>query len=82
MSEPASSFPDAEKQRLLKVLKDTCAKLGEHFDSVRIFATRHDPETENTYALDWGTGNIYAQLGQVRDYVIDADERVREGVRT
>lgn len=46
------------------------AELGEHFDSVRIFVTwPNTNDSTNTQAYDAGSGNFYAQLGHVHEWL-------------
>lgn len=61
---------EQEKQRLYDLVEKATDGLGEHFDSVRIFVTKH--EDGSTLALTRGNGNNYAQIGQVSEW-IDAD---------
>jgi len=50
-----------------KVLRKALNELGEYFDTVQIFVTRHDPAEENgTLEYNCGIGNYYARLGQVK----------------
>lgn len=60
-----------------KMVEELCAKLLEHFDSVRIFVTRHDGEKTNTASFETGGGNFYAQLGQVREWLEIQDQYQR-----
>ncbi len=54
--------------------------LGEHFDSVHIFATRHEPaEAKGTITFNDGVGNWYARYGQIREWLLQADESSRQG---
>ena len=53
------------------------AKLLEHFDSVRIFVTRHNGQDSETQSYDSGGGNLYAQLGQVREWLTFQDQYAR-----
>lgn len=53
-------------------------ELGEHFESVRIFVTRASPEEHHdTQAIDNGTGNFYAQFGQIQEWMSIQDEYQR-----
>jgi len=61
-----------------KTVDDLREKLLEHFDSVRIFVTRHDGETATTQSYESGGGNFYAQLGQVREWLGIQDQYQRE----
>ncbi len=70
--------PMDPKDALLATL---VSQLMEHFDSVRIICTSH--EDGSTVMHTCGGGNIYAQEGSVKDWVIrmDAleDDRARRG---
>lgn len=71
---------DAERD--LDMLKEACSKLGEHFDTVLILTTRHDPTVEGgTVSATWGTGNWFARYGQCREYLLKCEERTRCDVR-
>lgn len=71
------SQPD-DLQRIEAVI----SQLGEHFDSVMIFCTRHDEGQEGgTVNCALGSGNWYARYGQCREWLITNDERTRESVR-
>lgn len=61
---------DTSKEALLALCDQHASQLAEHFDSVRIFCTKHSEEgTSNTLQLDVGRGNFYAQLGQVHEFL-------------
>lgn len=47
--------------------------LGEHFDSVAIFVTRHESSKGGTLRLIQQSGNLYATVGWVRDWIIALD---------
>jgi hypothetical protein len=56
--------------------------LSEHFDTIQIFVTRHEPETENgTIRVHQGIGNWFARYGQVAEWMIRQDELTRRNVR-
>lgn len=44
-------------------------KLMEHFDTVRIFVTKHDGPTDKTACYTVGGGNIFAQQGLTHDWL-------------
>lgn len=50
-------------------------------DSLRIFVTRHNPETGQTQHMTFGAGNYYAQEGQIRDWMLKVTERTKCEVR-
>lgn len=49
----------------LSKLKSHCAQLAEHFDSVMIFCTRHQPEDGGTVNCRYGSGDWFARYGHV-----------------
>lgn len=58
------------KDEAKELLEKHSRILSEHFDSVRIFATKGTEDGEpNTMALDTGNGNFYAQLGQIEEWL-------------
>lgn len=82
MRVPIFSMSEIEKQDMERVRR--CLDLLiEHFDSVQIFATRHDPTiVGGTVTLDMGVGNWCTRRGQVRQWIIREDERERIDVRS
>lgn len=44
--------------------------LIEHFDSVRIFVTKHDGEKDATGSFTSGKGNFFAQQGQIAEWML------------
>lgn len=52
-------------------LQQACESLGEHFDSIQIFATIHDPDRGNggTTNASWGSGNWFARKGQIEEWL-------------
>jgi hypothetical protein len=66
----------------IELLKQHAAKLGEMFDSVHIFCTRHEPAMEDgTVTVNWGVGNWYARYGQIIEWTIRSDENSRMAER-
>lgn len=50
-------------------------------DSVRIFVSVDPEEGQSvTRSFDSGSGNLFAQLGQVKDWIIGMDELTRKHV--
>lgn len=58
-----------EEQRIRQALN----LLGEFFDTVQIFTTRYDSQTEATEHWTDGVGNIFARLHQVQRYARQHD---------
>lgn len=66
-----------EKEKDLKRLQDACSLLSNHFDTVQIFVTRHQPhdeENKGTRCVVWGIGNWYARYGQVKEWIIKEEK--------
>lgn len=57
------------EEKLTKIVDDASNKLMEHFDTVRIFVTKH--ENGETSSLSVGKGNIFAQVKQIEYWVGD-----------
>lgn len=63
---------EEDRKRDLKVLNRVINELGEYFDTVQIFVTRHEPAVENgTLEYNGGVGNHYARLGHVQAWLED-----------
>ncbi|HYE29921.1 MAG TPA: hypothetical protein VEH27_00705 [Methylomirabilota bacterium] len=76
--------PEDEKESddLHDKLKLAAATLGEHFDSVQIIATKHYGATEEYMRFCASSGNLYANLGAVKEWIISQDQRaVNEQIR-
>jgi hypothetical protein len=70
------------KETDLKRIETAAKALGEFYDSVHIFATRHESgEANGTVNLSWGEGNWFSRYGQIRDWLIRQEERAREIIR-
>lgn len=60
-----------------KIVREAVHKLMEHYDSVRIFVTRHNGETDETASYESGGGNFFAQLGQINEWKAIQDQYQR-----
>jgi hypothetical protein len=59
-------IPVPQKDSDLAKVKAAASALGEHFDAVQIFATRHEAgELNGTVRVDFGVGNWFARFGHV-----------------
>lgn len=69
-------------EQLEQLVKMHVAQLREHVDAVRIFVSV-DPEEGSsiTRHCDSGSGNLFAQLGHVKDWIVGMDELTRQEVR-
>lgn len=60
-----------------QMVRDAVTKLMEHFDSVRIFVSAHDGLESTTQSFTFGGGNLFAQQGQARLWIIEQDQYVK-----
>lgn len=66
-----------------KLIEEAIQKLGEHCQSIRIFVTYpSDDGTNSTKGHTKGSGNLYAQIGQVREFMVEQDEYVKEYIKS
>lgn len=65
----------------IKILKSHVVQLMEHFSSVRIICSSYDEQTKNTGMISRGDGDFYSQLGVVKDWIIEQDEKSKIWVR-
>ena len=73
---------DPEAEEDVEIVKKACTALGEHFDTVHVFATRHDPATlDGTVTVAYGAGSWFARYGQIQEWMIKQDEQARLKVR-
>jgi hypothetical protein len=70
------------KNEDLERCQRACEALSEHFDTVHIFATRHEPGQEGgTVNLSWGNGNWFARYGQISNWLNASNETTRAEAR-
>jgi len=68
----------SENEHLQEILSRFASEISEHFDSVRIFATKHGDGTRSDSAsFTDGRGNYFAQVGRVKEWVVMQDEITR-----
>lgn len=65
-------------EKLNKILEDSSSKLMEHFDTIRIFATKHENNETLSYSI--GKGNLFAQIKQIEYWVQDINADTVETV--
>lgn len=70
-----------DNDELLKIVRDHVTRLSEHFSTVEIFVTRDPVEVGDnagdTVAMRAGSGNWYARLGQIEEFVREQDAKAR-----
>lgn len=70
---------ESTEDRELAMIQQHVDALGEHFDTVQIFVSRHDMAVEEgTISANRGSGNWFARFGQVREWLVKQDERARQ----
>ena len=73
------------REALEKLVEEAVDRLAEHFDSVRIIATKDDGPGGTSRHITRGAGSYYAQIGSVRNWLISEDaytaERAAQRVR-
>ena len=55
-------------ERDAAIISKAVSELSPHFDSIHIFATRH--EGSDTLTISKGHGNWYARSGQIREWLV------------
>lgn len=55
--------------------------LGEHFDTVQIFCTRNGIEDQSLVNVSAGSGSWYARYGQIKDFILRSEERIKCDIR-
>lgn len=79
--DPLSEKEIQESEVELQHVKDACSALGEHFDSVHIFATSYKGGDKGTLHFQWGAGNWFSRFGQIRTWVLKQEEAERVRMR-
>lgn len=64
---------EAQQKKDLDMLDRHCMALQEHFDTVQIFATRHEGNKIGTVTAQSGKGNWFARFGQVKLWCNDQE---------
>lgn len=75
MSEDESNIRKDDVERVKRYV----TQLGEHFECVQIFVSRHIPaELDGTISTNQGSGNWFARYGQIREWITYEEQRMRE----
>jgi hypothetical protein len=72
---------DQDQDRDLAKVSQAIDALSEFFDTVQIFVTRHENSEVGTISVQKGSGNWYARVGQVHEWMTKNSEETREDVR-
>ena len=82
MSENVESEDRAPaSEEMDKLVAEFFKKAGEFSDSILVLATVHDHESGSTWNMQRQYGNVMANQGAAREYVIQNEEEDREQVR-
>ena len=73
-----TSQKDAERKFAL--IDSHIHALQEHFDTVHIFVTKYDP-ADGTNMVNRGSGHWCARYGQIKEFIVYEEERMREEAR-
>lgn len=66
----------------VKRVRAAVTSLGEHFETVQVFVTRHEPGTlDGTKHIALGSGNWFARFGQIQQWNSANDQEAREHVK-
>lgn len=60
-----------EQERLLQIVKDVTKVLRQDFDTVQVFTTKHVDDDFGTHNFRYGSGNYFARLGQVKNWILE-----------
>lgn len=73
--------PSVEQDKDVVMIKEHLRQLIEHgdFDTVHIFASRHQPgsKSSGTRVMQFGLGHWHARYGQIREWVVKEEEKMR-----
>lgn len=67
----------------IQAIEQAIEQIGEHFDTVQIFATRHIPDgnSSETRGYTYGSGDWFSRYGQIQQWITAQDEEVRASAR-
>lgn len=69
---------NAKDDSEVELVRKAVQQLGDHFETVQVFVSRHDPAIlEGTRTINLGAGNWFTRYGQIKDWIIKTDEGIR-----
>lgn len=69
---------DGEEDPDITIMDRHVAALMEHFDTVHVFTSRHEPGREGkSMVCDRGSGHWYARYGQVKEWIIRQEREIK-----
>jgi hypothetical protein len=69
---------DAEHQEKSELIQSLIESIEDRFNTIQVFTTSHDPATGETTYIGMGTGNFYARIGQIDEWLRMQKEIVSE----
>lgn len=79
---PDDNISSNNREADVEMVRKHVEQLGEHFDAVHIFCSRHMPaELDGTICVNQGLGHWHARFGQICEWVIYEEERCRVAAR-
>lgn len=69
-----------EAESDLKRCQEAVEALSEFFDSVHVFATRHQGNDIGTVNVSYGCGNWFARRGQISEWLLKEEESTRKSI--
>ncbi len=69
---------DEKYQEESELIQSLIESISDRFDTIQVFTTSHNPDTGETTHIAMGTGNFYARIGQIDEWVRMQKEIVRE----
>jgi hypothetical protein len=65
----------------IRIVDSHVNQLAEHFDTVHIFVSKLDGANDRTLIVNRGAGNWSTRFGQISEWLIYEDERIRAQAR-
>ena len=69
---------DEDHQEKSELIQSLIESIADRFDTIQVFTTSHNPETGETAYIGIGTGNVYARIGQIREWLHLQEEIVNQ----
>lgn len=67
-----------QRDKKLELIRNQVKILSDSFDSVQIFCTKYEPESEgDTSNYQLGIGNWFSRYGQIKAWLIGEDESLK-----
>jgi predicted CoA-binding protein len=60
---------DADHEEKQELIQSLIESITDRFDTIQVFTTSHNRETGETTYIGMGTGNFYARIGQIKEWL-------------